>query len=599
MASTDPQHSGTERPRPAAADAQRQQPTAESPPRQVRDLPGCIKYILLLLLLALLFVEWWAGEFSRARELGFIVWLILLIKLILIIGLIILIWVQRKLRCDLTGPVGCATPEYDVALDKWVVRVTGTATGVLFGSYTLSVERPPGTPFPVPVIYPGGGSSGTAPVVSGELGRLDVSNIQPGPMRVILRVHPSGAGSDCVHTTDFDIMNRIVWIEKIGAVPARVVGTHPSDSSEVLKLVKVNPDPPLPALPGPEASIAAGVSVEGGADVYGCGRQMVAYALQYREVPAAMPVPWQMDDPGPGWQAINPALPFGPPGDPVHPRTFLWLFGMVWENYIRHGRLTRVWSVAEFLMTLSPTTTAPRPYTAETAWDTTGLNGRFTVRLVVTHDVVIGPPFPTDLYDSATVWLDNRPIEARITHLGITGGGAIGVCDELSLSQFITPDPLGTPTPPGPFSKVNATINGRAWDPIILDSYSPSLIPNDNFDRYDLIFKKNGEVSWETITTSTTRVPNILQQSPLPALPGGIGVLHEWDIVDALDAGPMQAAPAPYPKIYRGERCAYLIRVRVWDTTRIGDSGQVHYAEHDFPFCIMNDIPDDVPFPVP
>ena len=580
-------------------DAQRQQPQAESPPRQVRDLPGCIKYILLALLLALLFAEYWAGEFSRGRELGFIVWLILLIKLILIIGLIILIWVQRKLKCDLTGPTGCATPEYDAALDKWIIRVFGTASGAVFGSYTLSVERPPGTPYPVPVIYPGGGSSGSAPVVAGELGKLDVSNIQPGPLRVVLRVHPSGAGSDCVHTIDFDMMSRIVWIESVGAVPARVVGTHPADATEVLKLVKVNPDPPSPDPPGPEASIASGVSVWGGADVNGCNRQMTEYALQYREVTAAMPDPWQMDAPGPGWQPINAPLPFGPPGDPVHPREFLWLFFMVWKNYVWHGNLARVWSIGDFLMSISPWITAPRPYTADSAWDTTPLNGRFTVRLVVKHDVIAGPPSPAELYDSATVWVDNRTINARITSLGISGGGTIGVCDELSLSQFVTPSPFGSPPPAGPFSKVNATINGRAWDPIILDSYSPALRPNDNFDHYDLIFKKDGDVVWQPITMSTTRVPLVFQQAPLAAYPADTGVLHDWDIVGALDAGPPQIAPAPYPKIYRGERCAYLIRVRVRDTTRIGDSGNVHYDEHDFPFCIMNDIPENVPFPVP
>ena len=72
-----------------------------------------------------------------------------------------------------------------------------------------------------------------------------------------------------------------------------------------------------------------------------------------------------------------------------------------------------------------------------------------------------------------------------------------------------------------------------------------------------------------------------------------------WDIVGALDAGPAQIAPAPYPKIYRGERCAYLIKLRVQDKTLLGDGGSVHYIEHDFPFCIMNDLPENVPFPVP
>ena len=118
---------------------QRQPPVADRRPKpQVRDLPGCIKYILLALLLALLFAEYWAGEFSRGRELGFIIWLILLIKIILIIGLIILICVQRKLRCEITAPVGCTNVEYDPATDTWFIRVMGTASGTLFGNYTLA-----------------------------------------------------------------------------------------------------------------------------------------------------------------------------------------------------------------------------------------------------------------------------------------------------------------------------------------------------------------------------------------------------------------------------------------------------------------------------
>lgn len=559
-------------------------------PARIRDIPALIKYFLLFLLIALFVAEWAGGEYSRARGWDFITWIILLLKLILILGLIVLIHVQRRLRCQITAPSGCATPVYDAALDKWVVVVTGTAGGAAFGGYTLSVQRPPGTPYPVPVLYPGGGSSGGSPVNGGELGRLDVTHIEPAPMRVVLTVNPAGSGSPQVCTSDFDIMNRIVWIESIGGVPARIMGTHPDDGSEVLKLVKLAADPSAPAPPGPETSVGGGISVGGGADISGCGRQMVEYALQFREVAASMSSPWQMDAPG-MWDPIHSPLPYGPPGDPAHPRTFHWLFG-VFENIVRHGALTRVWGLGDFLMSLFPPTYAQGAYTSPAGWNTTALNGRYTVRLVVKHQPVIGPPSPTppELYDSATVWIDNRTIEGRITHLGIEGGGSLGVCEELSLSQFVGPGP----------AKINATINGRAWDPIITDDYPPGDAPNDNFDRYKLTLQKNGSAPVD-IATSTVRVPNVLQETPLPVLPAGTGVLHLWDIVAALDAGPPPTplVPAPDPKIYRGDRCAYIIHLHVQDETRLSDTGHVHEAQHDFPFCIENDIPANAPFPMP
>ena len=567
------------------------QVTTDRPKQKVQDIPGCIKYILLLFLLLLLFGEIYAGEYRGFPYLLFIYWLILLIKILLIIGLLFLIWIQRRLNCGLTAPSGCTSVEYDAANDIWFIRVKGTASGTVFGHYTLAVERPPGTPFPANIIYPGGGASGTAPVINGDLGRIDVTYVEPAPMRIILTVYPSGAGSPCVHQNDFDWANRDVYIEKIAAVPAQMMGPHPTDPSEVLKLIKTTANPA-----DPDASVAESISVEGGADYTGCGREMVEYVLQYRRVDAGNP-PWEQDSPNPtDWTNIHLPLPFG---DPTHPRTFAWFFG-TWYNAIRHGRLTRVWSTGNFLMSIMPVVQAPRPYTAEQAWDTygAGLNGRFTVRVVVTHQPVIGPPDPTPpkLYDAATVWIDNRQIEGFVHHLGISGGGSLNVCDELSLSQFLTPDPHSSP---GPYTKHAATINGRAWDPIILNSYPHTDHPNDNFNQYGLSFQKDGSGGPWPITTSTARVPATLQETPLAAPPADIGVLANWDIVAALDAGPNTGGAPPDPKIFRGGRCAYLIHLVVTDTTPRGDGGPVHTAEHSFPFCIMNDIPDAAPFPVP
>ncbi|MGB9178957.1 MAG: hypothetical protein WCB68_06865 [Pyrinomonadaceae bacterium] len=586
--------------------------------RTTWDIPGCIKYILLLFLLALLAGEIAAGEFREFPRLYWLYWFILLIKLALIIGLIILIWIQRQLFCDITSPIGCAIKEYDATLHKWIIRVQGTASGAAFGSYVLNITRG-GMPYPMPVIYPGGGSSGTVPVVGGDLGILDVTGIDPDAFRVTLTVNPSGWGSARTCWQEFEILLKTVSITSIGGVTAQVIGPHPDHPSEALKEVKLLPDPP-PASPpviNPEASIGEGVSVWGTADYDGCGRQMSEYVLQYKELPSTHPHTWRQDDAGP-WTDINLALPFG---DATHPRTYDSIWGTIKNVVQTPNFLTRQWVNEPVLQGFDASFNPiydPKWVTESLAWSTgtegsaASLNGRFTVRVRVRHQPLIPPsdPTPPELYDAATVWIDNRRIEGRITGMGVTGGVGFGECDELSLSQFISPSPFGSPPPAGPFTKVNADIKGRAWDPVILDSYveplpAPHTIePNDNFGSYTLQFKRDGNVAFLPITTSGTRVPNVLQEAPLTALieplppsPPDTGVLHSWNIVKALDAGPRLAgspAVAPDHKIYRGERCAYLIVLEVVDTTHVGDAGNPHYIRHDWPFCIMNDIPDSV-----
>src|SRR5262245_34349718 len=98
--------------------------TTGRPKQKVKDIPGCIKYILLLFLLILLAGEIYAGEFRGFPNLFFVYWLILLIKILLIIGLLFLIWIQRRLNCGLTAPINCTSVEYDAVNDIWFIRVT-------------------------------------------------------------------------------------------------------------------------------------------------------------------------------------------------------------------------------------------------------------------------------------------------------------------------------------------------------------------------------------------------------------------------------------------------------------------------------------------
>lgn len=591
----------------------RRNPDQKQPPRRtIRDVPGCIKYIILLFLLLLLFVEYYAGEFRGFPKVSQLVWLIFFFKILLIILLLILIWVQRQLFCEITSPIGCAIKEYDPSLHMWIIRVRGTASGTAFGGYTLSVTRG-GMPFPMPVIYPSGGSSGTSPVTNGELGILDVTGIEPNAFRVTLTVTPSGFGSSSSCSQDFEILLKTVSITAIGNVTAQIIGAHPDPGPlEVLKEVELAPPP------GPEASVGSSISVWGTADYDGCGRQMSEYVLQYKEIPVAHAHTWRYDAPDP-WTDINFPLPFG---DATHPRVYDSFFGTIDNTIKTPNFLTRQWDHVPILQGfdafLNPINDL-KWITDALAWATgsegspSALNGRYTVRLRVRHQVIIGPPDPTppELLDAATVWIDNRAIEGRITGMAVAGGPGFGNCDELSLSQFVTPG--------SPATRSDADIRGRAWDPVILDSYLTPPIgvpliphPNDNFGNYTLVFKKDGSTDFRDITPAggaTTRVPNVLQEAPLtplvepiPPSPPDTGSLSHWDIVKALDAGPrLPASPAeaPYPKIYRNERCAYLIVLEVRDTTRLGDSGTTHYIRHDWPFCIMNDIPNGTTFPWP
>ena len=104
---------------------------SNQPRRKVQDLPGCLKYILLLFLILLLLGEIATGEFNRISEAGWLTWLILLIKLILIAGLIALIRLQRHLKCEITAPTGCTEEEADPAAGILFVRVIGTASGAV------------------------------------------------------------------------------------------------------------------------------------------------------------------------------------------------------------------------------------------------------------------------------------------------------------------------------------------------------------------------------------------------------------------------------------------------------------------------------------
>lgn len=147
------------------------QPQPERPPRQVRDLPGYI--------------------------------------------------VQQDLKCKLISPQGCTEEEPDPAAGALFVPVTGIAGGLVFGSYTLDIQRADDPPIPGIVLYPGGGASGTTPVFpAGELGRINTTMLSDGAYTVTLRVHPAGPGPSKSDTSDFNLLKVTVYINRIANIPA-------------------------------------------------------------------------------------------------------------------------------------------------------------------------------------------------------------------------------------------------------------------------------------------------------------------------------------------------------------------------------------------
>jgi hypothetical protein len=503
--------------------------------------------------------------------------------------------IPDSLAAEITKPVAASPPTCvgvgpTVACSLAGVTIAGRAYGPGFASYRIEY-RSLSSPLWIQtgVVYPDCSPASASPDHSTPRYNEPLAfltNLEPDEYEVRLTVN--GTGGPLTRFTVFSLHRAPVVIDKIGQIDTRVVGVHPGDPSELLKLVKLN-------VTGPETSVGGSISVVGSADFYGCGREMIEYVLQYKEAPCGLgaspqgtptapPVPApactpppQQDAPAP-WMNIKPQLPFG---DITHPRWYYcWPFNR--PNFVLNGKLNRIWLTRSCILSL----TLPGPVityhdvqkTEESSWDTRALNGRYTVRLLLRHQDIphLGPI--GELYDATTVWLDNRDILVKLTGLTVSGGADLDGCAQVKLSQF-----FGT----------TAEIKGRAWDPLILNNEPSWLKPNDNFDYYVVHFCKDGMGGYVTngimIADNTMRVPNVL-----PILPPGNdeGVLANWDIINALDAGPKPDpyTPPPYPKLYRGEHCAYLIRLYARDKTYINDMGDIHDAEDFWPLCIVNDL---------
>jgi len=493
-------------------------------------------------------VEIYSGEFRRFPDWGALIWAILLIKLLLIFLLIWLIKVQRSLRCDLTAPTGCTEEEPDPVAGKLVVRVKGTASGTVFGHYTLEVRKGAIT-YPGIVSYPGGGASGTAPVINGELGQINTTGLLDATYQITLTVFPIGAGSPCVHTITFDLLKIVVYLGRVGKIPVIVPPDNANPFDPAAELRKDFAPPPPPPFDYQLVSVGGRLSIEGSAYIYECaGRKIKNYEIRYAsgEVPqpatdAAIPANWPI--------ANRITLLEYPTPDHYQPWT-------------RVGPASRDLINSFTSMTIGGTT-----YFKLQAgfWYSSG-SGRLTLLLTAEDTTAV----PHRYHDIQKIWLDNKDVLALIS--GIEN---VKPCAELSLSQFV-----GT----------GMTVLGIAWAALIDDALAPTP-PNDNFDKYSLTLYKQGGGS-HAVGGSTTRVPaRKTGAPPVIAPPASVveaGPLANFDIITLLDGG--NAGSDPAVNIPRNTGCAYYLELVVSDKTRINDDTETHAVAARWPFCIVNDI---------
>lgn len=527
------------------------QPQRKGRQQGIRDLPGCIKYILLAFLVTLLLAEIGAGEFRDLGRAGWVVWLILLVKLILIAGLIVLIKVQRNLQCVLTAPAGCIEEERDPVAGMLFVRVKGTAGGAVFGHYTLAIKNGPA--IPGLVIYPAGG--GTVPVFAGELGRINTTSLSDGAYTITLQVFPAGPGPAKSAVTSFNLLKVIVYINRVANIPAISMVPVPNNP---------NPFDPDAELRSGGAPVAVGGSMHltGAAFVYECaGRKLTGYDIRYAHVTSPLGEPAQpaQDDPIPAlWPATQSLTPL--PLDYTLPDQY--------KPWTRVGpapmNLVNAWTT----MTIG---NPPPLYKLKAdAWDSCAAgSGRFSLLLIAEDSG------PHRYFNLRRVWIDNEKILGQIVKFERQVSGAwqdLPPCADVLLSYG------------------SLRILGLAWDPVIDEAW-PVAAPNDNFGYYNLVFWKQFGPAQALTANLPSRVPALPGAPPfLVPTPADAGQLALWDLT-ALDAGPAPSpyVPPPQPKIYRGESCSYILQLFVTDTT-IVDEGKTHSMPYSVPLKIVNDL---------
>jgi len=529
----------------------------------------------------------------------------------------------QPIHCDLTAPTGCAEeqpslpeiPAGDVGLE-----IDGTAAGAFFDHYTLEWRitgqacadntgwNDGGTNL---ISYPGGGTTGTTPVVSGTLGWLDTTFLAAGSYDVRLTVYSTSGQQACQICITFTHFKKLVFISRVAETPGAFVATPPGPFVGTSPIVSSNPAPPGVVVP-----VGGPVSVWGAAFVGECATRKIKCI----DLRAAVGFQVGPEDPG-----FPPTLPLYTIPMLIAPICYddVGPLDQIKKRLVRLdsplSELTAYWQHLTSLP-MQPWMLKPNPFESDTLLPL-GVNtslppcpdphhrcrsGQYTILLDVTDTLL------NHYYDTQQVWFDNKTMATSVQVLfhGLEG---LPSCQDLHLN------PNQPFIPPGAPCNVPWTENllGIAYDEYIDET--DLTYPSDNFDFYSLsITKQTGEVLNVPITIApdpTNPLHGLLRRGqpgvrcePLPA--GGIGCPpaemvpgQSFDVLTVLDMRVFDAVcapsvPAPYsiPATFplpRGTCCGYTFQLYAQDKTwSDGWAGGFHHAwSLPWAVCICNDLP--------
>jgi len=526
----------------------------------------------------------------------------------------------QPLRCALTAPTGCVAEQPGLVPGALAVEVDGTAAGAFFDHYTLEWRKVQGQAcdddtgwndgITKLMSYPGGGATGTVPVVGGTLGWFNTTLLPADSYEVRVCVYSSlpNAPRTCC-CIQFALFKQMVWIDHVANAPVQAPpGPFVGDAQIV------NPADDKTVVP-----VGCCVSVSGSAWVGDCqGRQ-----IQCVDMRAA--IGFQVGPEDPSFPLTLPlySIPMEPAGPICYndPDPTAQLQKRAQWNQLMERDLLDYW-VQETITFLGGTCTLwvlqPTCFDSGNALPLSVLDatncpdphhrcrsGKYTLLLDVTDTL------NKHYYDTQQVWFDNKPISAEF-------GGLEGLpsCTDMHLGlngQFVPPGaPCNQPWP--------INLLGIAYDEYI-DETDPTP-PSDNFDYYSLWVTRQGGPTYSIpITPSLAPVlfgPNPLAGTqrvgdpgtrcePLPATLGCpvpppppvkfFGLLTQLDlrIFDAVCAGSLVAPftpPAGFP-LDRGTCCGYSFQLyaqdKTWDDGGPGLCHRIWTAP--WAVCICNDLP--------
>jgi hypothetical protein len=524
----------------------------------------------------------------------------------------------QPIRCDLTAPTDCVEELPGLVPGALAVEIDGTAAGAFFDHYTLKWRKAQGQPCddtgwkngPTNLIsYPGGGATGTVPVVSGTLGWLNTTLLPADTYDIQLVVFSSNGQEACRKCITFALFKRLVWIDHVANAPVQAPPGPFVGNAQV-----VNPSDNKTVVP-----VGCCVSVSGSAWVGDCqGRQ-----IQCVDMRAA--IGFQVGPEDPSFPLTLPlySIPMEPAGkicytDPSPP---VELQKRAQWNQLLERDLLDYW-VQETITFLGGTCTIyvlqPSCFDSANALplgvqDASNCpdphhrcrSGKYTLLLDVTDTL------NNHYYDTQQVWFDNKPISAEFG--GLQG---LAACTDMHLGlngQFVPPGaPCNQPWP--------INLLGIAYDEYIDETdITP---PSDNFDYYSLWVTRQGGPTYSIPITPNLSPPvfgpNPLQGNqrvgdpgtrcePLPAVlncpvppPPPVkffGLLTQLDlrIFDAVCVGslaPPFTPPAGFA-LDRGTCCGYSFQLytqdKTWDDGGPGLCHRVWTAP--WAVCICNDLP--------